>query len=131
MRIGEIAEQTCVSKSILRYYESIHLIPHPGRDASGYRCYTAADVERIRLVVGARLVGLSVADIRAVLRMQDEGKCPEARLIELLESKMKEVRRRMQRLKAVEAHLVQLHAMGVELEAGRASRLGVHSTDAE
>ena len=66
MRIGEIAERTCVSKSIIRYYESIHLIPPPRRDCSGYRSYSEADAERICLVVGARVAGLSVADIRGV-----------------------------------------------------------------
>ena len=119
MKIGEIAEQACVSKSILRYYESIHLIPAPGRDCSGYRSYSAADVERIRLVVGARLVGISVADIRAVLQMQDEGKCPDVRLREMLESKMKEVRKRMQHLEAIEAELEKLHALAMELEIRR------------
>ncbi len=117
MKIGEIAEQACVSKSILRYYESIRLIPPPQRDASGYRSYSTADAERIRLVVGARQVGLSVADIRAILRMQDERKCPEVRLLELLESKTREVRKRMQRLEDIKSHLVQLQALGKELNA--------------
>lgn len=123
MRIGEIAEQTCVSKSIIRYYESIRLIPPPKRDESGYRSYNAADVERIRLVVGARLVGLSVADIRQMLRMRYEGKCPEARLLELLASKALEVRKRMENLQAIEAHLVKLHELGLEMEAGRTGKL--------
>jgi DNA-binding transcriptional MerR regulator len=124
MRIGEIADQICVSKSILRYYESIRLIPHPGRDSCGYRSYSTADIERIRLVVGARLMGLSVADIRQVLLMQDEGKSPGPRLLGLLESKTKEVRKRMERLEAIEAHLVELHALGMELETKKAIKKG-------
>lgn len=124
MRIGEIAGQICVSKSILRYYESIRLIPPPKRDASGYRSYSAADADRIRLVVGARLVGLSVADIRALLRMQDEGKCPEARLLALLESKTREVRKRMQRLEAIESHLARLQALGRKLKAEKRPKRG-------
>lgn len=124
MKIGEIAEQACVSKSILRYYESIRLIPPPQRDASGYRSYSTADAERIRLVVGARQVGLSVADIRAILRMQDERKCPEVRLLELLESKTREVRKRMRRLEDIKSHLVQLQALGKELNAMKVPKRG-------
>ncbi len=117
MRIGEIAERTCVSKSIIRYYESIHLIPPPRRDDSGYRSYSEADAERICLVVGARVAGLSVADIRAVLRMQDEGRPPGPQLLHLLEDKTKELRKRRERLEAIDGQLARLHALGIELEA--------------
>jgi len=127
MRIGEIAEQTCVSKSTIRYYESIHLIPPPRRSESGYRCYTDADAQRIRLVVGARLVGFSVADIRQVIRMQDEGCCPETRLLELLEAKVREVRKRMSYLEDIKEDLVKLHALGLELEAQSVKRENGHN----
>jgi len=111
MRIGQIAKETCVSPSILRYYETIGLIPHPGRDDSGYRAYSEAEVERIRLVVGARSLGIPVADIREILEIQDLHSAPCPRLMELLDRKTQEVDVRIARLKALRSDLQRLRAM--------------------
>lgn len=117
MRIGEIARSTCVSRSILRYYEEIGLIPPAGRDVSGYRNYTEADMERIRLVAGARAAGLSVGDIREILEMQDEGAAPCARLLEHLERRAREVGRRIDRLRALESQLRRLRDLAASLSS--------------
>jgi DNA-binding transcriptional MerR regulator len=115
MHIGEIARQACVSRSLLRYYEEIGLIPSPGRDLSGYRSYSEVDLARIRLISGARAVGLSVCDIRELLLMQDRGEAPCCHLLELLDRKAREVARRMDRLQGLEAELRRLRDLGLSL----------------
>ena len=49
--------------------------------------------------------------------MEDEGKPPGSRLLSLLESKTKELRKRRERLEAIDGQLARLHALGMELEA--------------
>jgi DNA-binding transcriptional MerR regulator len=123
MRIGELAQQTCVSKSIIRYYETIGLIPPPRRESSGYRSYSKKDVKRVRLIVGARLAGLSVAEIRELLMMQDSGVAPSPRLLRALEHKAREVRKRMEHLEGLESQLQGLYSLGLKLASSRSAGL--------
>ncbi len=64
MKIGEIAEQTGVSKSIIRYYEGKGVLPRAVRDSAGYRDHGDAELARIRFVTSARRLGCSFPEIR-------------------------------------------------------------------
>lgn len=73
MRIGELAQQAGVTAKTVRYYESIGLIPDPGRTASGYREYDDDALERLRFVRDAQAAGLTLKDSRSILDMKGEG----------------------------------------------------------
>jgi MerR family transcriptional regulator, redox-sensitive transcriptional activator SoxR len=61
--IGELARIVGLRASAIRYYESIGLMPEPAR-RSGARVYAMADVRRMRVLVAARKLGFSVADLK-------------------------------------------------------------------
>jgi len=65
MRIGEVAELTGLTPRTIRYYEEIGLLGAPvDRPEGKHRCYTQADVERIREIVRLRdLLGLSLEQL--------------------------------------------------------------------
>lgn len=67
MNIGEAATASGVSAKMIRYYESIGLIPKPTRTESGYRRYTAADVDTLRFIRRAREFGLPMPRIQLLL----------------------------------------------------------------
>ena len=69
MNIGEAARQSGVSAKTIRYYESIGLIPAAGRTASGYRAYTANEVETLRFIQRSRSLGFSVEDVGGLLQL--------------------------------------------------------------
>ncbi len=115
MRIGEIAQLTGVSRSIIRYYESRGVLPTPCRDAYGYRSYGDAELARIRFVTGARRLGCSFPEIRALIALQDEHNVPSSKLLQLLAGKMKEVEDEMERLRQMKATLRRLHTHGLKL----------------
>ena len=67
MNIGEAARVSGVSAKLIRYYESIGLIPEADRTASGYRVYTAQEVRILRFVKRARMLGFSIERIQALV----------------------------------------------------------------
>jgi DNA-binding transcriptional MerR regulator len=125
MRIGEVAELTGTTPRTIRYYEEIGLLEGGGdREQGKHRCYTEADVERIREVVRLRdLLGLSLeqlsqlveaetarAEIRRELGETDDPARRRALLIQAqihIETQLGLVRERLGELNALHDELVQ------------------------
>jgi len=75
MTIGDAAKASGVSAKLIRYYESIGLIPEAGRTASGYRVYTAAEVNTLRFIKRARTLGFSIERIQHLVGLwQDKAR---------------------------------------------------------
>lgn len=69
MNIGQAAKASGVSAKMIRYYESISLIPPAGRTASGYRVYGQTEVQILRFIRRARDLGFSVEKIEELLAL--------------------------------------------------------------
>jgi DNA-binding transcriptional MerR regulator len=68
LRIGEVAELTGTTPRTIRYYEEIGLLPDADRAHGKHRCYTEADVERVREIIRLRdLLGLSLDQLSELL----------------------------------------------------------------
>lgn len=117
MQIKEFAERANLSDKTIRYYESIGLLPSPGRLSNGYRDYDDADVARARLVAGARQLDFSLDDIAEILALRDRREAPCRVVLNLLQQKADEISRRIAELQRLEGELRQLHDLGLTFPA--------------
>lgn len=113
MKIQELAKTTSVSAKTIRYYEEIGLLPNPARGENNYRQYDERDVERLRLVAGARRLDLSLEEIREILALRERREAPCRILLERLEHKADNIAERVRELQQLERDLRELHALGL------------------
>jgi DNA-binding transcriptional MerR regulator len=109
LKIGEVARLVELPAKTLRYYEEIGLISPAGRTESGYRLYGWRELEQIEFVRRAKLMGLSLEQIRELVETAEVG-IPGGvlrRLEGLLEKKLEETERRMGELRAFRESLLE------------------------
>ena len=82
LSIGAVSRLTGIPAPTIRSWERRHQLPAGRRSASGYRRYTAADVETLTRLRDATAAGRSVAEAAAVLR--EAAAAPPAHLVEQL-----------------------------------------------
>ena len=113
MQIQELAHRTGVSAKAIRYYESIGLLPAPKRRPNGYREYGEVDLDRVKLVAGARNLDFSLGDIEEILALRDRREAPCRVVLGMLEEKAGEIRQRIKQLQRLEVDLRKLYAVGL------------------
>lgn len=112
MQIKEISTSTGVPAKTIRYYEEIGLLPHPARQENGYRQYAESDVNRLKLVAGARRLDISLSEIKEILDMRDRKEAPCAMLLDVIQQKQHEIEARIRELEIMKSELSALHTLG-------------------
>jgi len=121
MRIGQLARESGVSAKTLRYYEEIDLLRPAGRTASGYRLYDDEALRRLRFVRRAQTLGLSLADIRAILGISDEGRVPCEHVLGVVDRELKRIDAQLRRLQEMRGDLRDIRSrLAGALESGPA-----------
>lgn len=69
MNIGQVSQVSGVPAKMIRYYESINLIPNAARSTGGYREFGQDDLHRLAFIKRARELGFSVERIRSLLAL--------------------------------------------------------------
>ena len=104
LRIGEIAAQSKVRASAIRYYESQGLLPEAIREA-GQRIYDSDVLRRLALIELAKDAGFTIAEIKHLLHGFSQQAPASQRWRELAKSKTKEIDQRIEQARRMKAVL--------------------------
>lgn len=111
MNIGELANLSGVNAKLIRHYESIGLIPKASRTDSGYRIYSATDVQFLRFIRRARSLGFSMKEIKKLIglwrnkaRASREVKALALSHVQELERKIRDMQEMAQNLQLLARH---------------------------
>ena len=104
--IGEVARITGRAASAIRYYESIGLLPEPVR-VSGRRRYPADVLQSLAVIDTAQRAGLTLDDIRLLLRASAEDADAVEQLREVAERRLPVLREAIARAELVREWLEQ------------------------
>lgn len=110
MRIGELSATFSVSADTLRFYERSGLLPRPPRNENGYRDYGPIELERVRLLLDLRRLGIPLDEAARLAGWCQSGHCAEttAELPAIITAKRTELRERIAGLEALDRRLASL-----------------------
>lgn len=106
--IGPLAAELAVSPKTIRYYGRIGLLPAPRRTAAGYRVYGTAERDRLRFILKAKSIGLTLDEIGTVFGVRRAGLQPCTRVLQLLDQKLGAVNEQLQALSEYRQELLMI-----------------------
>ncbi|MBA5689027.1 MerR family transcriptional regulator [Rugamonas apoptosis] len=108
MRIGELCKRAGVSHDTVRFYERTGLLdkatqPHT---TNTYKHYSERSLQRIRLIVHAKALGFTLAEIGDVIHVWDSPTFGIAKKVECLQAKLTELDEKSRALATLRAGLL-------------------------
>ncbi|MEY4718260.1 MAG: hypothetical protein RL563_878 [Pseudomonadota bacterium] len=105
MKIGELAKVTDTQIETIRYYEREGLLTSPARTEGNFRIYRDIHVERLTFIRHCRSLGMSLKEIRILLRFKDSPaeNCDDVN--RLVDIHIDDVSKRIRELRALKAQL--------------------------
>jgi MerR family transcriptional regulator, redox-sensitive transcriptional activator SoxR len=104
LTIGEVARRAGVATSLIRYYESIGLLPAPAR-LYGQRRYDTDVLGRLAFIGVAQSAGFKLSEIRELVGGLDEGNGMAEQIRSLSSRKLDEVEALLERTRAMQGWL--------------------------
>jgi DNA-binding transcriptional MerR regulator len=132
VRIGELAHSVGVSPDTIRFYEREGLLPRPPRAENGYRDYRSEDAEHLRLVADLRRLDIPLDTAAKLATWCHSGHCDRTseELPREIAERRRDIARRIEGLRELDARLERLERHLVGSATGRAASRGLPVLDA-
>ncbi len=108
MQISELAKALHTTTRTIRLYEQMGLVEPPKRTVGGIRVYDKADITRFKFVLKLKALGLSLQEGKELADIYSREQLPQKimpRLIELLDSHLANIRKRVTQLQSLETDI--------------------------
>ena len=99
--IGQVARQSGIATSAIRYYEEIGLLPAPTR-VNGRRRYDTSAPQRLAVIARAQQAGFTLEEIRTLFFGFAAGTHPSARWEPLARRKLADLDAQVARIRAMQ-----------------------------
>ncbi len=86
--IGKLAEQADINPKTIRYYEAVGLLPLAPRGENRYRLYSTDTIELLQFIAKAKALGLTLAEIKGIVGIRQQGRQPCHHVRTLVEQKV-------------------------------------------
>jgi len=106
--IGEIAQASGTTTKTLRFYEDVGLLPPAQRTPAGYRHYEPDVLARLDFIRRGQAAGLTLAQIRQVLQIRDDGQAPCHHVTDLLTTRIEAIDQQIAELQQLRSTVTQL-----------------------
>ena len=106
MKIGELARESGLTATRIRFYESAGLIPKAERRPNGYRHYPRETVRTLQIIANAQSAGFTLEEIKTLLPPPDHAPWAKDALLAALKRKVGEIETMQQRLKTTRSQLL-------------------------
>jgi len=97
-----------IEPKTLRYYDRVGLVRPTTRTPAGYRVYGEDAVERLRFIRRAKALAMSLANIRRILAVRDEGAAPCQHVVGIVEQNLAKVEGQITHLERLRTDLRRL-----------------------
>jgi DNA-binding transcriptional MerR regulator len=109
MQISDLATTLNITTRTIRLYEQMGLVEPPKRTEGGIRVYEKADIIRFKFVLKLKALGLSLQEMKELAdiyyREQRLTEKIMPRLIELLDSHLDNMRKKISQLRSLETDI--------------------------
>lgn len=109
MQISDLAKNLGITTRTIRLYEKMELVDPPRRTDGRVRYYEKADVKRFKFVLRLKELGLSLEEMKGLAdiyyREQQAPAKIMPRLIELLDTQLRNIKEKMKTLRSLEKEI--------------------------
>lgn len=107
MLIGQLAEHVGLSRDTIRFYEKSNFIQSITRN-NGYKDYPAHTIQQIQLIKIAKVLGFSLAEIKQILTLMEQGDIPSGQVQQTIQQKIELIDEKIAGLNNIRGMLVNL-----------------------
>ncbi len=102
LKIGEIAQRSGLPIKTIRYYDEIGLLaPMVERSDAGYRLFKPDVLDRLAFIRHAQTLGLSLAEVKEILAVHDQGLLPCGTVKQQIQDKVERISEQIKHLEAL------------------------------
>ena len=108
MLINELSKKTDVTIHTIRYYENLGLIQGTADEnvkTNNYKNYDEGVVERLKIIIEAKEVGFTLAEIRKLLGSWFDDSNPKSETLALLRDKINEIDKKIKQFRQIKKRL--------------------------